>query len=65
MMGGKRSGTNADGAMTQADFVAAALTRFDARDADKDGQLTQAERQAAREQRKAQRQQFRAQKTQS
>jgi hypothetical protein len=64
MMGGKRPGAGASGSMTQAEFVSAALQRFDARDADKDGQLTQAERQTAREQRKAQRQQARAQRTQ-
>ena len=45
--------------MTQDQFVAAALQRFDAGDANKDGQLTQAERQAAREQRKARRHQSR------
>lgn len=65
MMGGKRTGANWNGGTTtQAEFVAAALQRFDARDANKDGQLTQAERQAAREQMKAQRQQARPQKPQ-
>lgn len=62
MMGGKRTGANGTGgAMTQAEFVAAALQRFDARDANKDGQLTQAERQTAREQR----QQLRTSRAQS
>lgn len=50
--------------MTQAQFVAAALQRFDATDTNKDGQVTQAERQAHREQRKAQRQEARAPKPQ-
>jgi hypothetical protein len=57
--GGAAASPGLAAAMTQDQFVAAALQRFDARDANKDGQLTQAERQAAREQRKARRQQSR------
>jgi len=54
MMGmGKRMGADGTGSVTQADFVAAALARFDAMDTNKDGQVTQAERQAARAQMKA------------
>jgi len=45
--------TNNDGAISQAEFTAGALTMFDAADADRDGTLTQAERQAAREAMKA------------
>jgi hypothetical protein len=56
---GAAGGRGMAAAMTQDQFVAAAMQRFEARDANKDGQLTQAERQAAREQRKAQRQQAR------
>lgn len=40
--------TNADGAISQAEFAAAALTRFDGMDADKNGVVTKEERKAAR-----------------
>ena len=49
--------TDKDGAVTQAEFTAAALTGFDRLDANKDGQVTKKERQAAR---KAMREQWRA-----
>ena len=39
--------TNSDQAISQAEFTAAALKRFDTADANKDGTLTRAERQAA------------------
>lgn len=51
----KLARTGKDGAITPAQFSAAALARFDAMDTNKDGQVTQAERQAARAQMKAQR----------
>ena len=51
--GGPRGGgmmqladTNKDGAITQAEFSAAALQHFDSADANKDGQVTKEERQA-------------------
>jgi hypothetical protein len=49
-MGGMMGGPGADGnkASTQAEFVAASLARFDRIDANKDGQVTAEERQAAR-----------------
>lgn len=66
MMGMARmADTNNDGAISQAEFVAAALKRFDAMDTNKDGTVTPQERQAAREQMKAKWQQMRAQKTQN
>ncbi len=40
--------TNKDGAVSQAEFTAAALQRFDRTDTNKDGQVTKEERQAAR-----------------
>lgn len=46
---GKRGGGKMDGAITLQAFVANALTRFDKTDANRDGTVTQAERQAARE----------------
>lgn len=46
MRGGRGLGTQA--AVNQAEFVAKALTRFDALDADKNGTVTATERQAAR-----------------
>jgi len=56
-MMGRMADTDKNGAITQAEFTAAALQRFDRMDADKDGQVTQEERQAAR---KAMRDQWRA-----
>lgn len=56
----KMADTDGDGAISQAEFSTAALTRFDAMDTNKDGQVTLAERQAARAQMKAQRQQQRS-----
>jgi len=50
----KMADTNGDGAISQAEFMTAALARFDAMDTNKDGQVTPAERQAARAQMKAQ-----------
>lgn len=47
MMG--RADTNGDKAISQAEFQTAALARFDAADANKDGQVTPAERAAQRE----------------
>lgn len=41
--------TNKDGAISQAEFTAAALARFDSMDANKDGKVTKEERQAARQ----------------
>jgi hypothetical protein len=65
MMGATRlADADKDGAITPAEFSAAALTRFDAMDTNKDGQVTQAERQAARAQMKAQWQQRRNAPTQ-
>jgi hypothetical protein len=61
--GGMRSGqadANKDGAVTQAEFTAGALQRFDRTDANKDGQVTREERQAARQQMRAEWQQKRA-----
>jgi Ca2+-binding EF-hand superfamily protein len=43
-----------DGAITQAEFQAAALTRFDRLDADKDGTVTPEEAKAARDSRRQQ-----------
>ena len=40
---------NSDGTLTQAEFTAAALARFDAADADKNGTVTAAERKAQRD----------------
>jgi hypothetical protein len=48
MMMGRMADANKDGAVTQAEFTAAALQRFDRTDANKDGQVTREERQAAR-----------------
>jgi Ca2+-binding EF-hand superfamily protein len=49
MMGMARmADANHDGAITQAEFTAAALQRFDRMDANHDGQVTREERQAAR-----------------
>ena len=76
--GGKRGGmrggrmgmaqaadTNNDGAITQAEFTAGALTMFTAADADRNGTVTQAERKAARDAMRAQWQQRRAARTQA
>ena len=52
---GQGADANKDGATSQAEFVAAALQRFDSMDANKDGKVTTAERQAAREARQAER----------
>ena len=61
MMGmGRMADADSNGAITQAEFQATALKRFDAMDANKDGQVTQAERETARTQMKAQWQQQRA-----
>jgi Ca2+-binding EF-hand superfamily protein len=46
----KMADTNGDGAISQAEFTAAALARFDKADANKDGTVTAAERQAAHQQ---------------
>lgn len=50
-MGGgwMKADTNGDKAITQAEFTASALARFDRMDANKDGQVTAEERQAARQ----------------
>ncbi|MGN6500589.1 MAG: EF-hand domain-containing protein [Tsuneonella sp.] len=50
----KAADTNADGAISQAEFTAGALKRFDAADANHDGTVTQAERKAARDAMRAQ-----------
>lgn len=49
MMMMRQADTNNDGAISQAEFSAAASLRFDAIDANKDGQITQEERQAHRQ----------------
>jgi hypothetical protein len=49
MMRGGGFGTNGAQSVTQAEFVAQSLARFDAMDANKDGKVTAAERSAARE----------------
>lgn len=48
MMMGRMADADKDGAITQAEFAAAATQRFDRLDADKDGQVTKDERKAAR-----------------
>lgn len=45
----KMADTNGDGAISQAEFTAAALARFETADANNDGTVTAAERQAARQ----------------
>jgi len=62
MMMEKQADTNNDGAVSQAEFVAAALKRFDAEDANHDGKVTKEERQAARAAKKAEWQAKRADK---
>jgi hypothetical protein len=50
-MGGgglRRADSDGDGKITSAEYLAAQLQRFDSQDADKNGQLTKAERNAAR-----------------
>lgn len=44
--------TDKDGAISQAEFTAAAMKRFDAADANKDGQVTKEEREAQRAQKR-------------
>lgn len=60
MMVAHMADTNGDKAVTQDEFTAAAAKRFDALDADKDGQVTREERKAAREQMRAEWQEKRA-----
>lgn len=48
-----KADANGDKAISQAEFQTAALARFDAQDANKDGQVTAAERTAAREAKRA------------
>lgn len=50
---------NQDGAVTQAEFTAAALVRFDAADADSNGTVTAAERKAQRDTMRKQRREHR------
>lgn len=50
---GRAADGNKDGAVSQAEFVAAALARFDSTDANKDGKVTAEERQTARDARRA------------
>lgn len=51
----QKADTNGDKAISLAEFQTAALTRFDAADANKDGQVTAAERKAAHEAMRAKR----------
>ena len=44
-----KADANSDGTLTEAEFTAAALSRFDAADADHDGTVTAAERKAQRD----------------
>ncbi|WP_275226851.1 EF-hand domain-containing protein [Novosphingobium album (ex Liu et al. 2023)] len=62
MMMGRMADADKDGAITQAEFTAAAAKHFDMLDANKDGQVTKEERQAARAQMKAKWQEMRASK---
>jgi Ca2+-binding EF-hand superfamily protein len=48
MMMGRMADANKDGTITQAEFVSAAMQRFDRADANHDGTVTREERQAAR-----------------
>jgi len=57
---GKAGGEGGDRVVTQAEFVAAALERFDRLDANKDGVLTREEQKAARDAMREQRQAKRA-----
>ena len=52
---------DSDGRITQAEFTAAAMARFDGMDANSDGTVTAAERQAQRAERRDQRRANRAQ----
>lgn len=58
----KQADTNNDDAISQAEFMAAAMKRFDAEDTNKDGKVTKEERQASREAKKAEWQAKRADK---
>jgi Ca2+-binding EF-hand superfamily protein len=49
----EQADTNHDGAISQAELIAAAMKRFDAEDTNHDGKVTKEEHQAAREARKA------------
>ena len=51
---------NSDGTLTQGEFTAAALARFDAADADNNGTVTAAERKARRDATRAERRAQRA-----
>jgi len=55
-MMGRMADSNGDGAITQDEFTAGALARFDSADADKNGTVTAEERRAAHEQMRSQRQ---------
>lgn len=48
---GSRADEDGDGKVSKDEYVTAQLRRFDSQDADKDGKLTKAERDAARERR--------------
>ena len=65
MRGGMMTGvdTNGDGAISQAELTASMLVRFDAADADRDGTISAAERQAQRQQMRQNRQERRAART--
>ena len=62
MRGGMMKGADAnnDGAITQAEFSAAMLARFDAADTDRNGTISATEREAQRAERKARMDQMRA-----
>lgn len=53
MMMARMADTNHDGAVSQAEFIAAAMKHFDMMDANHDGQVTKEERQAAHDKMKA------------
>lgn len=57
-----RADTDRDGAISQAEFTAAALARFERADADGDGTVTRAERRALREERRERRGQMQRQR---
>ena len=63
MMMMQKADTNNDGAVSQAEFLAAANKRFDMADANKDGNVTKEERDAAREKMKAEWKARKAEKT--